>query len=56
MRTAWTRAQIDDFRQWHRERLVECGYPANLAAELAAARDQWLSSVRVRETNYLDKT
>lgn len=35
-----------EFIAWHEARLVECEYPAEVAAELRRTRDRWLSGVK----------
>lgn len=42
MRTKWTKDQIDDFRQWHEKRLVECEYPEAVSRQLRNDREKWL--------------
>lgn len=49
MKTKWTRAEIDDYRQWHEGRLKELAYPPAIVGELAGARDQWLAAIPLQQ-------
>ena len=33
--------EMDDFRQWHDKRLIECGYPPNIVDKLTNDRERW---------------
>lgn len=47
-RSAWTWAEIEQFRRWHAMRLEELAYPERVVVELTAAREQWLSAIPVK--------
>jgi hypothetical protein len=47
-RSAWTREEIEDFRQWHKNLLLERGYPLEIVDELTEARDKWLASIPLK--------
>lgn len=47
MKTKWTAEQARDFRDWHDQRLGECGYPPDVVAKLIEAREKFIPPVEV---------
>lgn len=43
-----TAQEIEDFRAWHKFRLIELAYPQEIAKELTDARERWLAGVKRR--------
>jgi hypothetical protein len=44
-RTPWTDRQVQEFREWHENRLREIGYPREVLDELSNARESWIATV-----------
>lgn len=45
-RTLWTKAQVQEFRDWHQQRLIACNYSGPVFRELEQAREDWLATVK----------
>jgi hypothetical protein len=43
-----TKQQIEEFREWHIQRLADLKYPPEIVLELNRAREKWISKVRVK--------
>jgi len=41
-----TKAEVEEFRKWHLNRLHECNYPVELKVKLVTARERYLATVK----------
>ena len=48
-RTPWSKEKIEEFRNWHNNRLAELNYPPELVKELSDARERWLPAAEPKE-------